>query len=184
MPPRTTRLPRRAVGVGDGVGTRGGLRVYADADEVRDIALAFEVDGVEPVVAEGQLHVVGRVRSERRDPEGLDVRRVFVRGGDEVDVKGPRHSACRIPPGKGSANVRMAAPDVFARLGGDLRKPADSVHSVRSAGVSTSKAPSGQATSMASMLRRTARAPSRPRSARRRGKRARGKRAGTPTTPW
>ena len=84
--------PPSAVRVGDCVRTRRGLRVDADPHEIRRIALAREIDRVEPVVAEGQLDVVRRVRGERRDPERLDVRRVLVRRGNEVDVKRGRHA--------------------------------------------------------------------------------------------
>ena len=84
--------PASAVRVGDGVRARRGLRVDADPHQIGRVALAREIDRVEPVVAEGQLDVVRRVRRERRDPERLDVRRVLVRRGDEVDVKRRRHA--------------------------------------------------------------------------------------------
>ncbi len=86
--PEDDLAPAHAVRVGDRVGACGSLRVDADPDQVRGVALLREIDRVEAVVADCQLHVVRRVRGERRDPEGLDVRRILVRRCDQMHVEG------------------------------------------------------------------------------------------------
>ena len=68
----------RAVGGGDRVCTRGGLRVDADPDEVGGVALPRKIDRIEPIIAKRELDIVRRVRREGLGPERLDVGRILV----------------------------------------------------------------------------------------------------------